>query len=524
MSRLDIIEYDDELFEEVKKDFEKECDSKMIRVEGEFEWEHQVTDDRVRLVNPWFVVGHYGGLYLVKKVEERKSGASIRTFFEYLYHANLEVCCGYWTGSKYRIWAPHFCTNNFNKVDTTEFFKDYDVNIQTLKILIPQQNPSSAYQVPMYSMCMTELDFGVLDLRYKEDNILNLLCMSHSPNNEQLSDLRTQGYYYKPKDETRYYYTLNLKDIRGFLTSGRLSKHYKIINCKKLHSLLDNFKYKYDMMCVGCGSSGSNFAYQLSKTKLVNSMALVDGDCVERKNLRNTTFNTSDTGGWKNKANRLMSKIKVALPETEAIRTVDVYHNYIERVFGKFETEFLFSGVDKLTVRRELLEHPHISSRYIIDAGYQGLSSSIYIIDREDEEQVEYYKAYLDNSIKNYVDDVIPNFSNLDRWQWRNLIRWNYGDRHKEYDMTKSQWMKHSDKWKKKAWSLLSSKDKEGILSKLEASRQTCQSPNIIDIYTITSGILVGVVREIKNGKDKPFTHLEVDTSTGIPLTMVVRK
>lgn len=524
MSRLDIIVYDDELFEEVKQDLEKANASKMIRVEGEFEWEHQVTDDRVRLVNPWFIIGRYGGLYLVKNIDEKESGASIRTFFKYLYHANLEVCYGYWTGRKYRIWAPHFCTNNFNKVGGEEFFKDYDVNMQTLKILIPQQNPSSAYQAPMYSMDMTEIDYGVMDLPYKEDNILNLLCYSHSPSNEQLSCLRTQGYYYKAKDNTHYHYATSIKDIKHHLINGTLSKHYKIINCKKLASLLDNFKYKYDMMCVGCGSSGSNFAYQLSKTKLLNSLALVDGDCVEGKNLRNTTFDRSDAGGWKNKATRLTSKILSALSEDEVIRTVDVYHNYIERVFGKFETEFLFSGVDRLTVRRELLEHPNITSRYIIDAGYQGLSSSIYIIDREDEEQVEYYKTYLDNSIKNYVDDVLPDFSRLDKYQWSNMIRWNYGGRYREYDMSKSQWMKHSDKWKKKAWDLLPSKDKEGILSKIETSRQTCQSPNIIDIYTITSGILVGVVREIKNGNDKPFTHLEVDTSTGIPLTMVVRK
>lgn len=137
---------------------------------------------------------------------------------------------------------------------------------------------------------------------------------------------------------------------------------------------------------------------------------------------------------------------------------------------------------------------------------------------------MEYYKAYLDNAIKNYVDDVLPDFNKFEDYQWRNLIRWNYGDRIKEFRMSKNQWMKHSDRWKKLAWDKLPTEDKETILNKLETSRQTCQSPNIIDIYTITSGILVGVVREIKSGRTKPFTHLEVDTSTGIPLTMVVRK
>lgn len=386
MSRLDIIKYNDEDFELVKSRIEDDYRI-LFKLDGEFEWGHQITDDRVRLVNPWFLMV-CGGLYLVHKytvIQEDDTVKNNRFTKGYIYHANILHDDTYFSNTGCSIYASHFCTENFNNMSVDDFRKDLDVNIQTVRMLLPVQNPSSAYQSPSKSASMVERDEMIIGMEYSEDNIIQLLTKQRRPTPHDMSKLISEGYYYKLKETNCYYHTYELKTIKEYALRKRLSHHYKVIPCSKIKELLENIVYKYDTLCVGCGSSGSNFAKQLFKTQLTKSIALVDRDFIESKNLRNTVYTVGDVS-WQRKPQTLMNILYATLQTTEGERQIDSYECWIQDIKNKVEVEFLFSGVDKLSIRKRMLEMDNIKSRYILDAGYQGLTSSIYVVDREDPE------------------------------------------------------------------------------------------------------------------------------------------
>lgn len=521
MSNLKVINYNipewENIVEEINTDNNLRDYCYAFKLDGEYEWEHQVLDKKVKLIDPIFIFKDRCGLYLLSRTTHYNSVSVL----DYLYHANISRYQSDFWGNKNVYYARHFCTNNFNPMRLSEFVYNLELNIATVKLLLPVQNPSSAYQSPTESMDMTTLDKSVQGLEYKKQNFIKLVTESRNPDRDRIARLNmSEGYYVKYTTNEYYSYLKTKDELVSMCHTLPMSKYYKVIPAKVLGKLLEDMVFDYDIISIGCGSSGSNVMWQLSKTKMVDSFMLLDKDNITERNLRNTTYNNDNC--WNNKSGCLTKIVYKSLGFTP-FRKVDEYNSWLEDLFAKFNTTYLFSGVDKLTLRKELFEKENIKWRYFIDAGYQGLSSSIYIIDREDEEQMEYYKNYLDNSIKTYVEDIIPDVANVGYYGWDRTIRY-LKKYNPKFDMCRSRFTKHSDKWFKEVWSSVPLKEKEKVLCNVSQERQTCQSPNIIDIYTITSGIIVGAIREIYNGNTKPFTHLEVDTSTGIPLTMVVRK
>lgn len=522
MSNLKVINYNipewENIVEEINADNNLRGYCYAFKLEGEYEWEHQVLNKKVRLIDPVFVFKDRVGLFLLLETGDKTYHNRI-TVSNYLYHANIRYTQSELWGSYKIYYTRHFCTNNFNTMGLADFVSDLDLNIATVKLLLPVQNPSSAYQSPTESMDMTTLDRSIQGLEYKKENFIKLVTQSRNPDRNRIASLNmSEGYYVKYINNTYYSYLKTKDELVAMYYTLPVSRYYKVIPAKVLGKLLEDMVFDYDVMSIGCGSSGSNVMWQLAKTKMVDSFMLVDRDNITERNLRNTTYSSDNL--WNNKSGCLKKIVDKSLSFVTN-RSVDGYNSWLEDLFAKFNTKYLFSGVDKLTLRKELFETKNIKWRYFIDAGYQGLSSSIYIIDREDEEQMEYYKNYLDNSIKTYVEDIIPNVYNARNWDRtvRRLKKYS-----PKFDMCRSRFINHSDKWFKEVWSSVPLKEKEKVLCEVSKERQTCQSPNIIDIYTITSGIIVGAIREIYNGNAKPFTHLELDTSTGIPLTMVVRK
>ena len=524
MTNLKVINYSipewENIVEEINTDNNLRDYCYAFKLDGEYEWEHQVLNKKVKLIDPIFIFKDRCGLYLLIKTHKSFPHDSV-SVLDYIYHANISKYQGVFYGNKNIYGVKHFCTNNFNPMSLSEFVSDLDLNIATVKLLLPVQNPSSAYQSPTESMDMTIMDSGIKGLEYNKQNFIKLVTCSRNPDRNMIVRLNmSEGYYVKFVGNTYYSYLKTKDELVARFNTMLVSKYYKVIPAKVLGKLVEDMAFDYDVISIGCGSSGSNVMWQLAKTKMVDSFMLLDKDNITERNLRNTTYSSDDL--WNNKSGCLKKIVDKSLLYI-LDRNVDVYNLWLEDLFAKFNTKYLFSGVDKLTLRKELFEKENIKWRYFIDAGYQGLSSSIYIIDREDEEQMEYYKNYLDNSIKTYVEDIIPDVSNVRYNNWymtvRKLKRYN-----PKFDMCRSRFIKHSDKWFREVWSSIPLKEKERVLCEVSQERQTCQSPNIIDIYTITSGIIVGAIREMYNGNTKPFTHLEVDTSTGIPLTMVVRK
>ena len=516
MSRISIVDYTDK-FDDLIRNINRSGNTMYyaFRLDGEYEWEHQITNERVRLINPVFLFRNMRGLFLVKSFNGER-------ILDYIYHANISGggFCEYMYGCSFDI--THFCTNNFNAMSMEDFKANLELNIATVKLLLPDQNPSSAYQDPAYSMLMTEFDRSVCKMEYKKSNILSLVTGRRNPTKSDIARLYREGYYIKRKYESWYSHVDDKNAVVSSMQDGILSKYYKVIPAFVINKLVENMSFVYDVMCIGCGSSGSNILSQLGKTQSVRTYALVDKDIVKENNLKNTTFRTSHL--MAKKVGVLSDSLREALSLFgDNKKEIDVFDNWLEDLVGKFDISFLVSGVDKLTLRKELFNAENIKRKYYIDAGYQGLSSSIFIIDMEDEEQIEYYNNLLDNSIKSYVEDVLPDASDVPRYRW-DRFRKDFSRYDARFDMCRSKFLNHKEKWFKELWSKVPLKEKEQLLHDTMAERQTCQSPNIVDIYTITSGIIASTVRNIKDGKAKPFTHLELDTSTGMPLTMVVRK
>lgn len=524
MTDLRVVNYNipewENIVEEINSDNNLRGFCYAFKLDGEYEWEHQVLNKKVKLIDPVFVFKDRRGLFLLSETSDR-GYINRTTVLSYLYHANIRYNQSELYGSNKVYHIRHFCTNNFNSMSMYDFVSDLDLNIATVKLLLPVQNPSSAYQSPTESMDMTVLDRNIQGLEYKKQNFIKLVTQSRNPDRGMIARLNMdEGYYVKYTGSPYYSYLKTKDELVAMFQTLPVSRYYKVIPAKLLGKLLEDMVFDYDVISIGCGSSGSNVMWQLAKTKMIDSYMLLDRDMIKESNLRNTTYDSDNL--WNNKSGCLKKIVKQALPYMTN-RDVDEYNCWLEDLFAKFNTKYLFSGVDKLTLRKELFEKENITWRYFIDAGYQGLSSSIYIIDREDEEQMEYYKNYLDNSIKSYVEDIIPDVSNVGYYAWDRTVRY-LKKYNSKFDMCRSRFIKHSNKWFKEVWDSIPLKEKEKVLCSVSQERQTCQSPNIIDIYTITSGIIVGAIREIYNGNVKPFTHLELDTSTGIPLTMVVRK
>ena len=67
MSRISIVDYTDK-FDDLIRNINRSGNTMYyaFRLDGEYEWEHQITNERVRLINPVFLFRNMRGLFLVK--------------------------------------------------------------------------------------------------------------------------------------------------------------------------------------------------------------------------------------------------------------------------------------------------------------------------------------------------------------------------------------------------------------------------------------------------------------------------
>ena len=272
---------------------------------------------------------------------------------------------------------------------------------------------------------------------------------------------------------------------------------------------LDNLIIDVDYTMVGCGSAGSNIAYQLSKTSLLNKGVLYDDDHIVLKNLRNTVFTNDRCGHSKS---RELSKIMEKSNKEYGLKQQVVVESKYNPDADVYNGKYVFNVVDSLVTRLQVAESAKY--RYIIDTRFKGLNCGIYIIDKENEQEYKYYLDGLKQSIKDYVENVrvekekiTPEIAAQFRWV-----------RH-EWECA-SKLRKRPEKFYRE----MPLPYKEALLKLLDESRQTCNSPNIVDIYTIMAGIVVSAIRNIESGKNKPFTHLELSTENGMLQQMVVAK
>lgn len=442
-----------------------------------------------------------------------------------LFHSNISNSSSqfYVNGSRVLGYIRrHFC-NSLNN-SPRSVLENLDYVKATLAFNLTHQNPSNAYVQPTSNLCNVGKDYPIKrgNVFVSKDAELWELVTSGfedliSQRISTLSILEDIDSYCYVKFRNNSEYILRPKSNCETCNKEFFSCYYPVLEAKDVYENLRNHKITYDCMMIGCGSAGSNIAHQLGKTNLISSYMFVDNDIIEYKNLKNTTFRTSDVRYYK--ADILRSTTSSLLENSSENKIASANTAFRPDSMCIYKGKYLFSLVDKLMARKDIFDNSY-NYEYLIDTRFKDLSCSIYIVDLNNEDEVNYYKSGLDEAINLYIKEYKVPYDKIERLNFLNGIRYAIN----KDNMSYSYFDKLSDKTKDKLFENIDLKYKENMLQRMEASRQTCSSPNIIDIYTITAGVVVSSIRSIEDKKGKPFTHLELDTSTGIPLTMVVKK
>lgn len=489
----------------------KDRQSEIFYLPQKITFKHLITEEEGSITNLPFIYVNCN-YYIVKSISDFNTGI-IDKICPDITHVNISRNNGYILTPRYKIVYSRFC-NGLNNTPRETHFREgmLDIIKQTLIANLPSQNPSSGY-------FRAENYLGLFDaeqaMRCREcqtlikptDNPIQLITQSCGVHVlGHISEIRKNVWYYKPKNNSRYIFS----DVKP---AGYEFGSYPIFSPQDIENILKDYKIDVDMTVVGCGSAGANITLQLARTEMIGSAVLIDKDNIEQKNLRNQPYGLRDI--YYNKAQKLKD-LYGNIKNTPIV----VHQNWIENIAGSiYNSKYLLNTVDLLTVRDYV--NKNMNCKYIIDTRFKDLDCSIYFIDRDKKDQQEYYDKSLSNAIKSYVEDIdidtdLISYDMCEKRSWRvGALRKIKSLENKSYTQIK----KYSTKWYNK----LPLSDKEKILKVIDASRHTCNSPNIIDIYTIVAGLVVSAIREIDEGREKPWTHIEITSQGGKIGTMVVK-
>lgn len=346
-----------------------------------------------------------------------------------------------------------------------------------------------------------------------------------------------------------------------------LSDYYPVISYKQIQEITSQLpNIELDVACMGLGSAGSNILEQLCKSTHINSYMLCDMDTVEAKNLRNQWYRTTDKSVSKTTASRThVAELNVSL-DPNASATIQIFNGkFQDKDWTSYEFKYVISGFDSIEARYDLfnfVKEGKLKTKYIIDARYDGLESSLYFVDVSDNKQMEYYERTLKDDLE-ALHEIKEKEKNkcIDTWdefyrylkinrafqchcsylsnKFFNRTRPQYADMpddaYKELDskgdvfctvhaidVHNCECAECLEYWKK-AWEL----NKDTIkIPKTEVQGEvesTCVRHNFIDIYKFTSSYVFAAVRCIEDEEPKPFTHIEA-TTEGFPTAMMLRK
>lgn len=361
------------------------------------------------------------------------------------------------------------------------------------------------------------------------------------------------------------YIPAKVSDIKeGSTLHEDLSDYYPVISYEQIQEITSQLpNIELDVACMGLGSAGSNILEQLCKSTHINSYMLCDMDRVEAKNLRNQWYRLPDTCNDKATASAAHVKALNVSLDPHAPATVQTFTGrFQDKDWTHYKFKYVISGFDSIEARYDLfnfVKEGKLKTKYIIDARYDGLESSLYFVDVSDNKQMEYYERTLKDDLEalheikerekeqcidtwdefysylrkksafhcnceelsnkffkrvrpEYADMLDDAYEKLDRAHC--TVR-NDNGRTCECAACLEHW--------KKAWEL----NKDTIkIPKAEVQGEvesTCVRHNFIDIYKFTSSYVFAAVRCIEDEEPKPFTHVEA-TTEGFPTAMMLRK
>jgi len=411
------------------------------------------------------------------------------------------------------------------------------------------QNGNSPFQNPD-SVNNSYTDYPIKDaygsLLKSKANPLTLLFRNSDNNHIQQRYRTEEGLQKIPRTENqvavkmctkREYMLVTKAKAEELKDTEQLSNYYPIIHYEDIADAVDNIpRIPFDLACCGLGSAGTGILDQLSRSTYITNAVFCDFDTVEDKNLRNQWYNRFDQGCYKASASvELIAKISPTITKTNQISI----HNkpFQEVLWENYSFKYVISGFDSIPVRLELLEYiktGKIETKYLIDVRYADLTASIYFIDVNNAEELDYYEKGLLSD--NEAFNAIKKETQIDTWE----KFYDYLENHEIFEhgcgtfMTKIKLEAKSDighcpcttcrstdcleQWKK-----IYTANAEWIKNHITLEENSCLKQNFIDIYKYASSYVFAAVREIEADEPKPFTHIDCMTEK-IPRHILLRK
>lgn len=269
-------------------------------------------------------------------------------------------------------------------------------------------------------------------------------------------NIQKEGYYIKPKAEEYY------KFVKELPSPETISEYYPVFSTEELRKIVGKIpREHFDVGVFGCGSANSGIIYQLSRCNMFNKFLLLDFDRVELKNIRNQIYTNHSVGSNKTYA---MSNYVLGTDTTpnrdRVVRRID--DRVENKDFTSYVFDYLLVGFDNIEAREVVLnkiKSGEIKTKYLVDTRYQGLTSSLYFIDVNRDEQLKFYEEQL-------------------------------------------------------------LEDKKLLENKTEIN--TCNIENVIPIYTYTGSWVTNTIIQLECDLDKPYSWVELSTETN-PQAIVMR-
>ena len=300
----------------------------------------------------------------------------------------------------------------------------------------------------------------------------------------------------------------------------------------------------YNLGVYGLGSAGTAILDQLSRSNWLETIYLCDFDKVEDKNLINQWYNNTQINSYKTSASlTLLKQRQRTLINGESVQF------YVSRDDSRFEYtdlstkefKYVVSGFDSLATRKAFLDNildGKIVAEYLIDCRYLDLACSVYIVDLNNLEEIEFYKANLEADAELMASRENEQLTEDEFHDW--VVRKGYyrsdcyelRSKYLNVPLTETGFCQPrnndgncscaSEECKKFLYESYLKSLPNPMIKKSDAS---CIKYNYIDIYQYVGAIVFGAIRQIEHGNKKPFTLCEAQTDVkGMPNYMIVKE
>lgn len=291
----------------------------------------------------------------------------------------------------------------------------------------------------------------------------------------------------------------------------------------------------FDIGVYGLGSAGTAILDQVCRSNWFETIYLCDFDRVETKNLRNQWYANCDMGSYKVDASeRIISSLERDMSEgiSTAFTVRKDYRKFQETELGNKKFKYVVSGFDSIDTRLQFLDNildGKIEAKYLIDCRYLDLGCSIYIIDIDNTEELEFYKENLKADGELIKERISKNSLSKEEFvQWFDL----HGLFECGCTSFRQKTLRDDEPCSicgcrsEACVNFLYEKYLKSLPNEaIDRNSGSCLKYNFIDIYKYVGAIVFGAIRNIENGERKPFTAIEAQTDVkGLPNYMVVKE